>query len=51
VYYLVVKLFNALPCDIITEFNKPKKFKAGLQNFFYEKSFYSLDEYFNLQKC
>jgi hypothetical protein len=50
VYYLRVKLFNALPSDIKTLFNKPKKFKAVLQKFVYEKSFYSLDEYFNHQK-
>jgi len=50
-YYLGVKVFNALPADIKTEFNNPKKFKVVLQNFLYEKFFYSLDEYFYLQKC
>jgi hypothetical protein len=50
VYYLGVKVFNAFPSDIKTEFNNPKKFKVVLQKFVCEKSFYSLDEYFNLQK-
>jgi len=51
VYYLGVKLFNALPFDIKTEFNNPKKLKVVLQEFLYEKSFYTLDEYFDLQEC
>jgi hypothetical protein len=52
VYYLGFKVFNALPSDIKTEFNNPKKFKIKvvLKKFLYEKSFYSLDEYFDLQK-
>jgi hypothetical protein len=51
VYYLGIKVFNALPSDIKTEFNNPKKFKVVLQKCLYEKSFYSLDEYFDLQNC
>jgi len=50
VYYLGVKVFNAIPSDIKTEFNNPMKFKVALQKFLCEKSFYSLDEYFDLQK-
>jgi hypothetical protein len=50
VYYLGVKVFNALPSYIKTEFNNPKKFKVVLQKFLCEKSVYSLDEYFDLQK-
>jgi hypothetical protein len=50
VYYLGVKVFNALPSDTKTGFNNPKKFKVFLQKFLYEKSFYSLDGYFDLQK-
>jgi hypothetical protein len=50
VYYLGVKVFNAFPSYIKTEFNNPKKFKVVLQKFLCEKSFYSLDEYFNFQK-
>jgi hypothetical protein len=48
--YLGVKVFNALPSDIKTEFNNPKKFKVVLPTFLYKKSFYSLDECFDLQK-
>jgi hypothetical protein len=48
--YLGVKVFNALPSDIKTEFNNPKNFKAVLQEFLCEKSVYTLDEYFDLQK-
>jgi len=51
VCYLGVKVFNALPSDIKTEFNNPGNFKVVLQKFLYEKSFYSLDEYFDLQNC
>jgi hypothetical protein len=47
VYYLGVKVFNALPSDIKTEFNNPKKFKVLLQNVLCEKSLY---EYFDFQK-
>jgi hypothetical protein len=50
VYYLGVKVFIALPPNIKTEFNNPKKFKGVLQKFLYEKSFYSSDEYFDHQK-
>ena len=48
VYYSGVKVFNALPSDIKTEFNNPKKFKVFLQKFLCEKSVYSLDEYFDV---
>jgi hypothetical protein len=48
-YYLGVKVFSVLPSDIKGEFNNPKKFEV-LQKFLCEKSFYSLDEYFDLQK-
>jgi len=48
--YLCVKLFNMLPSYIKIESNIPKKFKLILQKFFYENSFYSLDEYFELQR-
>jgi hypothetical protein len=50
VYYLGVNIFNVLPSYIKTEFENPKKFKVVLQKFLYENSFYSLDEYFKLQK-
>jgi hypothetical protein len=50
VYCLGVKVFNMLPSYIKTELDNPKKFKVVLQRFLYENSFYSLDEYFKLQK-
>ena len=50
VYYLGAEVFNVLPSDIKTEFNNPKKFKVVLQKFLCEKYFYSLDEYFDVQK-
>ena len=50
VYYLGVKVFNMLPPHIKTESDNPKKFKMILQTFLHENSFYSLEEYFELQK-
>ena len=50
VYYLGVKVFNMLYSYIQTEFHNPKKFKAVSQKFLYKNSFYSLDEFFELQK-
>jgi hypothetical protein len=41
---------NMIPSYIKTEFDNPKKFKVVLQKFLYKNSFYSLDEYFKLQK-
>ena len=49
-YCLGVKVYNILPSYIKTESDNPKKFKTVLQNFLYKHSFYSLDEYFQLQK-
>ena len=39
-----------LPSNIKMESDNPKKFKMALQNFLYENSFYSLDEYFSLSE-
>jgi hypothetical protein len=50
VYSLGVEVFIMLPIYIKTEFDNPKKFKVVLQKFLRENSFYSLDEYFELQK-
>jgi len=50
VYYVGVKVFNKLPTYIKIESDNHKKFKLVLQKFLYESSFYSLDEYFELQK-
>ena len=50
VYYLDVKVFNMIPSYIKTEVDNPKQFKLILQKCLYKNSFYSLDEYFELQK-
>jgi hypothetical protein len=50
VYCLGVKVFNTLPSYIKTQFYNPKKFKAVLQKFLCENSFYSLNGYFELQR-
>jgi len=39
-----------LPPYIKTESDNPKKFKVVLQKFLHDNSFYSLQEYFDLQK-
>jgi len=44
-----VKVFNKLPFYIKSESDNPKKFKALLQKYLHENSFYSLDENFELQ--
>ena len=43
-------VFNMLPSYIKIESDNPKKFKLILQKFLYGNSFYSLGEYFELQK-
>jgi hypothetical protein len=50
VYYLGIKVFNMVHSYIKTEFDNPKKFKVVLEKLLHESSFYSLDEYFELQK-
>ena len=47
---VVIQVFNMLPSYIKIESDNPKKFKLILQKFVYDNSFYSLDEYFELQK-
>jgi len=44
-----VKVFNMLLFYIKAESDNPKKFKALLQKYLLENSFYSLNEYFELQ--
>jgi len=46
---LGVTVFSTLPTYVKTEFDNPKKFKAVLQKFLCENSFYFLDEYFEIQ--
>jgi len=44
-----VKVYNMLPFYMKAESDNPKKFKALLQKYLCENSFYSLDEYFECQ--
>jgi hypothetical protein len=44
--YMAVKVFNSLPIDVKKEFDNSKKFRHSLKNFLREKSFYSLQKYF-----
>jgi len=48
--YLGVKVFHMLPSDIKKESDNTKKCRLTVQKFLYENYFYSLDEYFELQK-
>jgi hypothetical protein len=50
VYYLGVKVFNMLPCDIQKESDNTEKFRLTVQKFLHEKSVYFLDEYFEIKK-
>jgi hypothetical protein len=50
VYYHGVKMFNMLPPHTEIEFDNPKKYKSTLKKFLCEKSFYSLNEFFESQK-
>ena len=49
VHCIGVKVFNMLQFYIKAESDNPKKFKVLLQKYLCENSFYSLDEYFQLQ--
>jgi len=46
--YLGIKVFNKLPQYLKEEFDNPKKFKESLKNYLSVKTFYSLQEYFEL---
>ena len=48
VFHSGVKIFNCLPISIKRHFREPKSFKIKLRNFLLEHSFYSLDEYFEI---
>jgi len=49
VHCIGVKVFNMLCPYIKAECDNPKKFKAFLQKYLCENSFYSLDKYFECQ--
>ena len=46
--YMGVKVFNMLPINVKKGSDNLKKFRHSLKNFLGEKSFYSLQEYFEL---
>jgi len=48
VFYSGVKIFKHLPSSIKRHFREPKIFKITLRNFILEHSFYSLDEYIEI---
>jgi len=48
IQYMGVKVFNRLPINIKKEFDNSKKFRHSLKKFLREKSFYSLQEYFEV---
>lgn len=47
VYFSGVKIFNNLPTDLKHTLYDVHKFKRALKRFLLEKSFYSLEEYYN----
>ncbi|PNF17558.1 hypothetical protein B7P43_G15556, partial [Cryptotermes secundus] len=50
VYFTGIKVFNNLPQSIKNLGNDTKKFKSELKNYLHAHSFYSLDEYFNVNR-
>jgi hypothetical protein len=48
VHYMGVKLYNSLPTYIKTEINNAKIFELLLKKFLLKNSFYSLEEFYNL---
>jgi len=50
VYYLGVKVFKMLSSYMKKESDNTKKFRLTVQKFLYKNSFYSLDEYFEVQR-
>ena len=49
-YSLVIKVYNELPSYIKDVSDNPNRFKSILKDVLYKNSFYSLDEYFQLNK-
>jgi hypothetical protein len=45
-----IKVFNNLPQSINNLSNDTKQFKSVLKNYLYAHSFYSIDEYFNVNR-
>jgi hypothetical protein len=49
-YGLVDYVFNNLPQSIKNLINDTKQFKSALKNYLHAHSFYSIDEYFNVNR-
>jgi hypothetical protein len=45
-----IKVFNNLPQSIKNLSNDTKQFKSALKNYLHAHSFYSIDEYFNVNR-
>src|SRR5215510_15822409 len=50
VHYMGVKLYNSLPSYTKAEINNTKSFELLLKKFLFENSFYSLEEFYNLEQ-
>jgi hypothetical protein len=49
--FMVLKVFNSLPSDIKDKVHDIKEFKQLIKNFLCHNTFYTLEEYFNHNKC
>ena len=45
-----IRIFNHLPASITSIANETKEFKKTLKRFLLDKSFYSMDEFFNYKE-
>jgi hypothetical protein len=49
-YFTGMKVFNNLPQSLKNLSNDTKQFKSELKNYLHAHSFYSIDEYFNVNR-
>jgi hypothetical protein len=50
VYFTGIKVFNSLPQNITNLSNDTKEFKSAQKNYLHAHFFYSIDEYFNVNR-
>jgi hypothetical protein len=50
VYFTGIKVYNNLPQSIKNLSNDTKQFKSALKNYLHAHSFYSMDEYFSVNR-
>jgi hypothetical protein len=50
VYFTGINVFNSLPQSIKNLSNDTKQFKSELKNYLHAHSFYSIDEYFSVNR-